>query len=408
MIVFITDELPKPGAAGHLALNHAIISWLRNEGHNVTIMLVGMRLTVPLGRYELAPVTGPHVRSIGAYIMATPLAVGKIFSRKLFRCLPPVLAGTLRHPKDGSGAVLGKFPKLTEIRWLKQALEKLKPEAVLIDTIFRAPILADSELGWFSRILIAHDVFYRRVEALEAAGYHVQPEGLTRQQETRLLMHAAHIAAIQPEEAGLLREMCPQANVFTAPMPALPCPPAVGVKKLVGRLVFIGSDSLPNLDGLRWFFTEIWPLLRGHGVTLDLIGDCGPALRRLPPGVNILGRVPNLAPILHRAALAISPLRAGSGLKIKLLDYARHGLFTVATSPSLQGFHDDVEAPFIVAGSASMFAEAVLRHVAAPQPPHAAIAYVARYYSTENAFAGLRAALSTIKSQQKQTIKSAD
>jgi succinoglycan biosynthesis protein ExoO len=99
------------------------------------------------------------------------------------------------------------------------------------------------------------------------------------------------------------------------------------------------------------------------------------------------------APLLHRAALAISPLRAGSGLKIKLLDYARHGLHTVATPPSLQGFHLDAAAPFSIAGSANIFAQLVLRHVAAPPPPVAALDYVTRHYGVEASFAGLRAAL---------------
>lgn len=403
MIVFITDELPEPSAAGHLVMNHAIISWLRSEGYDVTVMLTGMRLTFPLERYELARVVGPHVYSVGAYIIATPLAAGRILSRKLFRRLPTALAAKLRRSERNSDAILGKFPKSAEIRWFARALEKLKPEAVFIDTIFRAPLLTDSGVIRANRILITHDVFHCRAQAMEAVGYRVQPIGLTRHKEAQLLAHAGHIAAIQPEEAELLGEMCPKANVFTAPMPALPCPPASGVKKLVGRLVFVGSDSLPNLDGLQWFFAKIWPELRGHGVTLDLIGDCGAALRRLPPGVNVLGRVPDLAPVLHRAALAISPLRTGSGLKIKLLDYARHGLFTVATAPSLQGFVDEPESPFIVAGSAGMFAEAVLQHAAVPKQPHVALAYVLRHYSTEKAFAGIKGALSTIYRQQNIT-----
>ncbi|MDE2240325.1 MAG: glycosyltransferase [Rhodospirillales bacterium] len=356
-------------------------------------MLTGMRLGAPLERYELAHVCGPNVRRIGAFTVATPKATGRIFLRKLLCCLPVSLAGRLRRAKYQSDAVLGKFPNQAEISWFTRALDRLKPDAVLIDTIFRAPLLAASELPKSNRILVTHDVFHRRAEALEMAGYRVQPEGLTKQREAQLLANAFHIAAIQPDEADLLRGMCPQANIFMAPMPALPCPPAPGVEKIAGRIVFIGSDTLPNLDGLRWFFAEIWPEIRDHGITLDLIGDCGPVLHRLPPGVNILGRVPNLAPILHRAALAISPLRIGSGLKIKLLDYARHGLFTVATPPSLQGFSTGAASPFIAAGSAAMFAESILRHVIAPPQPQAALTYVSQHYDTESAFAGLRAAL---------------
>ena len=377
-------------------MNHAIISWLRSQGYDVTVVLTGMRLTAPLVRYDLASVCGPHVGRAGAYTVASPLAVGRLFCRKLFRRLPVSLTDHFRRLRRQPDAVLGKFPEPSETPWFTSILEKLAPEAILIDTIFRVPLVADSKQVKFKRIIITHDVFYRRAEALRAIGYRVLPEGLTRQRETQLLAQAAHIAAIQPEEANLLQEMCPQANVFTAPMPALPCPAPGNVERLAGRLVFVGSDTLPNLDGLQWFFAEIWPELIRHGLTLDLIGDCGPALHKLPHGVNALGRVADLAPLLHRASLAISPLRTGSGLKIKLLDYARHGLFTVTTSSSLQGFNSDPDAPFIIADGAPMFTETILRHVATPPLSRAAIAYVSRHYNTESAFKGLRTVLDTI------------
>lgn len=394
MIVFVTDELPRPDAAGHLAFNYAILSWLRDEGHDVTILLTGMRLVAPLERYALARVAGPHVRYLGSFAVASPRAAGRIMSRVLVRCLPFGARAKLRQTRNQADAVLGKFPAQADLRWCARAVAQMRPKSVLVDTIFRAPLLAEPELAGVNAILLTHDVFHRRAEALKAAGYQVRPEGLTRERETALLMRATHIAAIQPEEAEILRRMCPRANVLTAPMPALPCPPPPETTRVAGRLVFVGSDSLPNLDGLRWFLSEIWPDLRGRGVTLDLIGDCGLALQRLPSGVNALGRVPVLAPFLHQAMLAISPLRVGSGLKIKLLDYARHGLFTVATPPSLQGFSTDPDSPFVIAGSAKMFADALLQRLAAPPPPETALEYVKRHYGTQSAFSELRAALS--------------
>ncbi len=394
MIVFVTDELPKPGAAGHLAFNHAILHWLRSEGFAVSILFTGARLASPLERYDLTPIKGPHVSQIGPFAAAlSPAAMGRILARGALKLLPSSLATKLRRSRYQADAVLGSFPTPADLRWCARAIGRLRPQAVLIDTMFRAPLLAEPELAGLNSIIIAHDVFHRRAQVLTAAGYHVLPEMLTRAREAMLLSRARALAAIQPEEAELLRDMCPAQNVFITPMPAPPCPPPPETERIPGRLVFVGSATLPNLDGMRWFFSEIWPLLRGKGITMDLVGDCGPVLRQLPGGVKIWGRVDNMAPILHRAALAISPLRAGSGLKIKMLDYARHGLFTVATPPSLQGFYPDAASPFIIAGSAAMFAQAVLRHVATPPPPSAALAYVSQHYGTEASFAALREAL---------------
>ncbi len=341
-----------------------------------------------------ADVSGPHVRQwIGQVFASSLSALAGLAARAVLSILPDGLGQHIRQTRHKADMVLGSFPSAEDLRWCARAVARLQPEAVLIDTIFRSPLLAEPELRGCNSIIIAHDVFHRRAQAIEAAGYSVLPRDLTRTREAALLGRAENIAAIQPEEAAVISAMCPGVNVFTTPMPALPCPPPGNVRRNSGRLVFVGSGGLPNLDGMRWFLKEIWPLLAGYGITLDIIGDCGTALRRLPPGVQAFGRVPDLAPYLHRAALAIAPLRAGSGLKVKLLDYARHGLTTVVTPPGVAGFQQDANAPFVVAGSAVMFAEAVRRLAHNPPPPDEALAYCTNHYGMAASFAGLAAAL---------------
>jgi hypothetical protein len=396
VIVFVTDELPRPGSAGHLALNCAIIDWLRGQGYAVHVLFTGQRLASPVERYATTAISGPHISQIGPYVVTpSPVAAFKVIIKGLLKLLPAGLAARLKRTRYQADAVLGAFPSFADLRWCARAVQRLKPAAVFIDTIFRAPLLAEPELAEVKSIIITHDVFHRRTQALNAAGYKVRPEHLTRAREAALLSRASAVAAIQPDEAEILAQMCPGQQVVTVPMPAIPCPPPLGQMRVPGRLIFVGSASLPNLDGLRWFFTDIWPLLPRGALTLDLVGDCGPALHRLPEGVRVLGRVPSLTPLLHRAALAISPLRAGSGLKIKLLDYARHGLVTVATPASLQGFYQDPEAPFVQAESAKAFAQTILRLAATPPLPDRALTYATRHYGTETSFAGLAACLRT-------------
>ena len=264
---------------------------------------------------------------------------------------------------------------------------------VRVDSAAAAGVRKEGWLPWAPPLKPAFAKIWHDRVAMQAAGYSVEPQGMTRAREAVLLGRAHGIAAIQPEEAAIISAMCPEAHVFTTPMPALPCPPPPEIRRIPGRLVFVGSAGLPNLDGLRWFLAEIWPLLDGHGITLDVIGDCGAALRRLPKGVQAKGRVTDLATYLHRASLAIAPLRAGSGLKVKLLDYARHGLTTIVTPPALAGFEADGNSPFIVAGSAVMFAEAVRRLANDPPQPNEALAYCGRNYGLRSSFAGLVEAL---------------
>ena len=373
-------------------MNWALITHLAALGHAVEILLTRPRLPKPVIYWSSDTITlsGPRLFHAGPWVMAgEPRAAMAGIART---ALPARLIRRMKRASGEVDAVLGAFPSPAQAEWCAEHLSRSNPDVILIDTIFRAPILDDPRLAAIKSVIIAHDVFHRRHAALRLAGYRISPEALNRQDEAGLLRKAGALAAIQDGEAALLAELCPDKQVITAPMPAVPCPRSADTPRDPQRLVFVGSDSLPNLDGLNWFLAEIWPLLTlaRPEIRLDLVGDAGTAIGAMPAGVRRLGREPDLAPFLHRAALAIAPLRVGSGLKIKLLDYARHGLWTVATPPSLDGFAPDRAAPFIRAEQTEDFAQAVLTALALPASEAAALAYITRHYGPNAVFAPLR------------------
>jgi len=396
-LAFVTDELPRPGTAGHLTSNHALIGWAQTQGHDVKILLTGTRLASPVTLYRLAPVTGPHVCALGPFILPrTARALITALARFLFKKLPQSLVNKINLNKTTT-EILGSFTSPSDAVWCAAHIKRWQPDAIFIDTIFRTPVIDSLQNPDLTTILLTHDVFHRRHAALAAAGYRVIPATLTYEDEARYLQRASFAAAVQPEEAKLIAAMRGgREKTFLLTMPATPCPRPEAVAREPNRLVFLGSDALPNRDGLRWFIADIWPLLAGCGVTLDIIGTAGPALGPLPAGMTSHGRVQNPAPILHRASLAIAPLRVGSGLKIKLLDYARHGLTTVTTSSGLAGFASD-GAPFIQADTSQAFAEAIVTALINPPTDQAALTYIAKHYGNDSAFHGLAAALNCNK-----------
>ncbi|HQT88893.1 MAG TPA: glycosyltransferase family 4 protein [Acidiphilium sp.] len=385
-----------PGRAGHLAYNHALISHWRAEGHHVTIFLTRPRINQLIAHHPGIPVLGPHLWSIGRHLIATE---PRTLANLIRRALPH------RPSAAPNRAILGAPITTKQTNWIARHLpasnsdasnpDASNPDALIIDTIFRAPLLDHPTLQGRKSILIAHDLFHRRHAALTLAGLSPRPEHLTRADEIALLNKASSIVAIQPDEAALIAEMCPERQVITVPMPAAATPRIPGTQRALASLVFLGSASLPNLDGLRWFLETIWPRLhaRRPDITLDLVGDCALALNPLPPGIHRLGRVPNLAPTLHRASLAIAPLRAGSGLKIKLLDYARHGLTTIASPAALEGLAPDPASPFIPAATPQDFIRAILTNLATPRSDLRALAYITNHYGPAHIFAPLDALL---------------
>ena len=208
--------------------------------------------------------------------------------------------------------------------------------------------------------VVMHDLFSSRPAQfgpLGAADTVGQIDDVT---EMAMLGRADAVIAIQEEEAAHVRRRLPATRVLLAPMATTPvAAPQPGTGH---EVLFIGSNTSPNVDGLRWFFDEIWPEVRRVHPTasLNVAGNVAASFRTIPPGVTMLGRVNDLAPLYAAAAVVISPLRAGSGLKIKLIEALGHGKAIVATPTTLQGVSDVVAPAVVVADDARNFAAAVI------------------------------------------------
>lgn len=133
-------------------------------------------------------------------------------------------------------------------------------------------------------------------------------------------------------------------------------------------IVFVGNlGYFPNIDAATWFADAVFPRVRAlqPQARLRLVGARpAPALRHLASsrdGVELLGDVPEVLPHLQRAAVAVVPLRAGSGQQLKLLEAMAAGTPVVATSQSAAGLDAIDDEHLLIANDAATMAEAVLR-----------------------------------------------
>ena len=109
-------------------------------------------------------------------------------------------------------------------------------------------------------------------------------------------------------------------------------------------LIFIGSPAhLPNLDGLRWFLKDCWPLIQDKekSVKLQIIGSWQDSeiYRQVHEGVEFTGQLTEdeVSDAMRKGLIGISPLRFGAGLKRKTLQYLEYGLALLSTDFGLQG-----------------------------------------------------------------------
>lgn len=116
------------------------------------------------------------------------------------------------------------------------------------------------------------------------------------------------------------------------------------------RVVFLGGvGHPPNDQALNWILSELAPaLLRiAPHLQLTLVGSGTETLRaRAPANVACHGFLPTdaMEDLLSGCLCAISPVRIGGGIKIKVLDAASAGCPIFATAESLRGF-EPLELP---------------------------------------------------------------
>ncbi len=123
----------------------------------------------------------------------------------------------------------------------------------------------------------------------------------------------------------------------------------------------------PNIDAVRWFLREVYPLIRRRrpDVRFDVVGSRPPAdlqaLNEEGIGVHVTGYVADLTPYLEQAGVFIVPLRAGSGMRVKILNALAQGLPIVSTTVGAEGIAVTDGEHLLLADEPADFAEAVLR-----------------------------------------------
>lgn len=181
--------------------------------------------------------------------------------------------------------------------------------------------------------------------------------------EARLTGAAPHegtpdaLAVLSAKDAALLPP---------GPVPVIELSPPLGgayarVERTVGQgpgeiLMVAYLARWSNEDALRWFTAEILPRIRkAHPRVRVRVAGGGirPAVAELAgeADVQLLGFVPDLAPLYAAADVAVVPLREGAGLKFKVLDALSAGVPVVTTPVGAEGvgpeewFADVVSTP---------------------------------------------------------------
>jgi glycosyltransferase involved in cell wall biosynthesis len=230
---------------------------------------------------------------------------------------------------------------------------------VVADYAFTTPAIPFASHGDARSLVVMHDLLSTRAGRFRDQGLIDSVVTLKEADEHALLAQADAIIAIQDVEAKKIAAALPKHPVLLTPIAYdLAAAPQPGDSR---SILFVGSNTAPNIIGLQWFLDRNWPLILSRIPDCELLvaGSVASGFSRAAEQVRFLGMVPDLAPLYAKAGVVISPLTVGSGLKIKVIEALAHGKAIVATTVSVEGVDAEVLSAMSVTDDPERFADAV-------------------------------------------------
>ncbi len=188
----------------------------------------------------------------------------------------------------------------------------------------------------------------------------------TRALEWSVMQRADATIVISEEEKKRLASEMPAIDVYAIPY-IRDIPGCRNKWESRRDIVFIGGYlHEPNVDAVRYFCTEIWPIVHAHlpDARFRIVGSNMPAafsqLKEIP-GVIPEGFAADLDPVFDAVRLSVAPLRFGAGIKGKVGSSMSYGVPCVVTPVAAEGMGLQHEQSAMIAATPVDFADAVIR-----------------------------------------------
>ena len=271
---------------------------------------------------------------------------------------------------------LGRALRRAEARYNPDIVHVTLGEIAEVTRVVRAP-----------SALLLFDVYVRQLDR-EIEHTSGRKKALWRYQrrrmaswERRAYKEASGIATVTEEDAAQATE------ILGRPVTVIPNPVAdeffetPTVARTSNEVVFVGTlDYRPNVDAIQWFVDHIWQRIRDRVPEARLVVVGRSPAAEVKAAVERAGGalhpdVPDVRPFYWGAAVAVAPVRLGSGLRNKLLHSFATQTPLVATSTALEGIRARKDEHVLVADTAEEFAAAVVANLQDPGAARARAAH---------------------------------
>jgi len=176
-----------------------------------------------------------------------------------------------------------------------------------------------------------------------------------------------HVIAVSDNDRALMSQWVDSDRITTVPTGVdlgefRPSADGVEPKPIV---TFVGAmDWEPNVDGVEYFCSEIWPDVKAEvpEAKLKIVGR-NPDRRVqkwASDSIEVTGRVPSVIEYLQQSSTVIVPLRIGGGTRLKIYEAMATGKAVVSTTIGAEGLDVQHGKDIILADDAKSFAQAVI------------------------------------------------
>jgi glycosyltransferase involved in cell wall biosynthesis len=133
------------------------------------------------------------------------------------------------------------------------------------------------------------------------------------------------------------------------------------------RLLFLGgSGHYPNVDGLAYFMSEVYPRVTAAAgdISLTVVGggwDSRNGRFSASSGIHFTGYVDDVREYMKGTVVFIAPLRIGGGTRLKILEAMAMRVPVIATSVACEGLSVENERHLLIADTPQEFAAGIIR-----------------------------------------------
>ena len=369
-ILFLTQILPYPPDAGPKVKTWNVLRYLLQRGHYVTLVSF---------------VRPDEVKHIPTLIDACD----KVFTVPIQRSRIADAVYLVRSYFTGRPFLIER----DDLRPMQKLINKLvrdnafdyihADQLTMVQFALRGASAAQGEKP--KVIFDAHNAVWTIVERMqESAPWFLKPilaieAKRIKRYEGKLLRMVDHVLTVTGIDQKFLEEALHFSNDHSGNRvsPVTVIPIAVDTKNLqpvvrktnLKNIVTLGTLHYPpNADGIRWFSNEVFPIIRRRlpDAKLTIIGKNPPPdfldlVARNPHSIKVTGYVPDLVPYLEKSTLMVVPVRAGGGMRVRILEAFAYGMPVVTTTVGLEGIQAQIGEDVIVADTPDSFSNAVCK-----------------------------------------------